>query len=233
MKAYFIFFLTISTVFSPVSDPYQVSTTLSKDQVWMKLTQFFAYNGISIKTVDKNSGLIQSDKIGFGSYCNLEGNEDSTAWALCNRIPEINTPYFHYPQVMNGELMVLVQEIGGKTQINIHFFNLNAYELTENGEYHFTTRSTHVLEKRIGQYLVESTDETLKIKIDPAHALFGEPKAQADLRAAKAKAQADWNDAEEKKAKMIEEDKTKASSLLLILAIVCGAIFGILNKDEQ
>ncbi len=224
MKTFFILFLTILTVFPTVSEPYQVTTTLSKDQVWMKLTQFFAFNGISIKTVDKNSGLIQSDKIGFGTNCNLEGSDDSTAWALCNRVAD--GKYFHYPQVMNGELMVLVQEIGGKTHINIHFFNLNAHLSNENGELNFQTRSTQVLEKMIGNYLIDAHSEPLKIKFDPANAIFGEPKAQADLRAAEVAVEKAKVDTET--ARLAAEAKKKEPvytliSIIFIFLLILGA----------
>ena len=218
MKTFFILFLTILTVFPTVSEPYQVTTTLSKDQVWIKLTQFFAFNGISIKTVDKNSGLIQSDKIGFGTNCNLEGSDDSTAWALCNRVPD--GKYFYYPQVMNGELMVLVQEIEGKTHINIHFFNLNAYLSNSNGELNFNIRSTQVLEKMIGNYLTANTSEPLKIRLDPANAIFGEPKAQADLRAAAGKTVVEVTRVRsEEEMKQSETNQTVWGVILVVLLL--------------
>jgi hypothetical protein len=228
MKTFFILFLTVLTVFPTVSEPYQLTTTLSKDQVWIKLTQFFAFNGISIKTVDKNSGLIQSDKIGFGTNCNLEGSDDSTAWALCNRVPD--GKYFHYPQVMNGELMVLVQEIAGKTHINIHFFNLNGYLSNANGELNFIMRSTQVLEKKIGNYLIDANAEPLKIKFDPANAIFGEPKAQADLRAAAEKAKVD---AETTQLAAEAQQKESMQTLWGVITIILLIFAAIKAKDDD
>jgi hypothetical protein len=227
MKAFFILFLAVLTVFPTVSEPYQVTTNLSKDQVWVKLTQFFVLNGVSIKTVDKNSGLIQSDKIGFGTNCNLEGSDDSTAWALCNRI--MDDKFFLYPQVMNGELMFLVQEIGGKTQINIHFFNLNGYHSSANGEINFIMRSTQVLEKMIGNYLIDPHAETLKIKFDPANGIFGEPKAQTDLRAAVAAAEKAKVNAENARLAVIEKKKEPVRVLLgfgLVILLIWAAVNG-------
>jgi hypothetical protein len=233
MKTFFILFLTILTVFPTVSDPYQVTTNLSKDQVWVKLTQFFVLNGISIKTVDKNSGLIQSDKIGFGTNCNLEGSDDSTAWALCNRI--MDDKFFLYPQVMNGELMFLVQEIGDKTQINIHFFNLNAYHSSANGEVNFTIRSTQVLEKRIGNYLTDAHAETLKVKFDAANAIFSEPQAQTDLRAAVAAVEKAKVNAENARLAIIDKKKEPLRVLLgfgLVILLIWAAINGKVDDSQ-
>jgi hypothetical protein len=233
MKTFFILLLTILTVFPTVSEPYQLTTTLSKDQVWMKLTQFFAFNGISIKTVDKNSGLIQSDKIGFGTNCNLEGSDDSTAWALCNRVPD--GKFFHYPQVMNGELMVLVQEIGGKTHINIHFFNLSGYLSNANGELNFIMRSTQVLEKKIGNYLIDANTEPLKIKFDPANATFSEPKAQADLRAAAVAVRKAKVDAETARLKEETNNNETWGTLLILgfIALLVWAASKVETEDTQ
>jgi hypothetical protein len=230
MKTYFILFLSILTVFPTVSEPYQLTTHLSKDQVWIKLTQFFAYNGISIKTVDKNSGLIQSDKIGFGTNCNLEGSDDSTAWALCNRV--MDDKFFLYPQVMNGELMFLVQEIGGKTQINIHFFNLNAYHSSANGEINFTIRSTQVLEKMIGKYLTDANAEPLKVKFDPATAIFGEPKAQSDLRAAVAAIEKAKAKAEQARLAAIDK-KNEPVRVLLGFGLTLLILWALVNGKED
>jgi hypothetical protein len=233
MKTFFILFLTILTVFPTVSEPYQVTTDLSKDQIWIKLTQFFALNGISIKTVDKNSGLIQSDKIGFGTNCNLEGSDDSTAWALCNRI--MDDRFFLYPQVMNGELMFLVQEVGGKTQINIHFFNLNAYHSNANAEVNFIIRSTQVLEKRIGNYLTDAHAETLKIKLDPANAIFREPQAQTDLRAA-VSAVAKTNSTTENTYSAVIEKKQEGLKVVLGFGVLLLIFWGLVNgktNDSQ
>jgi hypothetical protein len=103
----------ISTPFLQLPAPYTFTTTLSKEQIWRKIVTLFTHNGISIKVVDKNSGIIQSEKIGLGTHCNAEGQGDSTAWALFNRVPA--GYYLQYPQLMNGELMFSVdehQEIG-------------------------------------------------------------------------------------------------------------------------
>jgi hypothetical protein len=181
--------------------------------------------------VDKNSGLIQSDKIGFGTNCNLEGSDDSTAWALCNRVPD--GKYFHYPQVMNGELMVLVQEMGGKTHISINFFNLNGYLSNANGELNFIMRSTQVLEKKIGNYLIDTTtSEPLKIKFDPANATFGEPKAQADLRAAAAAVEKSKADAETARLGAEAKKKEPIYTLLSVIFIVL-LIFGAANAKPD
>src|SRR5689334_10194727 len=41
--------------------PYTDTTTIAKEQAWDKIIDFFAQNGLSIKIIDKSSGLIISD----------------------------------------------------------------------------------------------------------------------------------------------------------------------------
>ena len=161
--------------------PYTFTTTLSKDQIWRKIVTLFTHNGISIKVVDKNSGIIQSEKIGLGTHCNAEGQGDSTAWALFNRVPAGN--YLQYPQLMNGELMLSVDEQQGKTHVSIQLFNLFAFHKDAFEETKYQIRSTQVLEKMIANYLTHS-ESTLSLNLDDPLALFDEPKSQSDQRVA-------------------------------------------------
>src|SRR4051812_15137072 len=41
--------------------PYTDTATIAKEQAWDKIIDFFAQNGLSIKIIDKSSGLIISD----------------------------------------------------------------------------------------------------------------------------------------------------------------------------
>jgi hypothetical protein len=161
--------------------PYTFTTTLSKDQIWRKIVTLFTHNGISIKVVDKNSGIIQSEKIGLGTHCNAEGQGDSTAWALFNRVPA--GYYLQYPQLMNGELMLSVDEQQGKTHVSIQLFNLFAFHKDVFEETKYQIHSTQVLEKIIADYLTHS-ESTLSLNLDDPFALFDEPKSQTDQRAA-------------------------------------------------
>ncbi len=171
----------IATPFLQPPAPYTFTTTLSKDQIWRKIVTLFTHNGISIKVVDKNSGIIQSEKIGLGTHCNAEGQGDSTAWALFNRVPA--GAYLQYPQLMNGELMLSVDEQQGKTHVSIQLFNLFAFHKDAFEETKYQIRSTHVLEKMIADYLTYS-ESALSLNLDDPLALFDEPQSQADQRAA-------------------------------------------------
>ena len=171
----------IATPFLKPPAPYTFTTTLSKDQIWRKIVTLFTHNGISIKVVDKNSGIIQSEKIGLGTHCNAEGQGDSTAWALFNRVPA--GYYLQYPQLMNGELMLSVDEQQGKTHVSIQLFNLFAFHKDVFEETRYQIRSTQVLEKIIADYLTNS-ESALSLNLDDPLALFDEPKFQADQRVA-------------------------------------------------
>jgi hypothetical protein len=176
-----IVYCVIATPFLQPPTPYTFTTTLSKDQIWRKIVTLFTHNGISIKVVDKNSGIIQSEKIGLGTHCNAEGQGDSTAWALFNRVPA--GYYLQYPQLMNGELMLSVDENQGKTYVSIQLFNLFAFHKDVFEETKYQIHSTQVLEKIIADYLTHS-ESTLSLNLDDPFALFDEPKSQTDQRAA-------------------------------------------------
>jgi hypothetical protein len=176
-----VVYCVIATPFLQPPAPYTFTTTLSKDQIWRKIVTLFTHNSISIKVVDKNSGIIQSEKIGLGTHCNAEGQGDSTAWALFNRVPA--GYYLQYPQLMNGELMLSVDEQNGKTHVSIQLFNLFAFHKDAFEETKYQIRSTQVLEKIIADYLTHS-ESSLSLNIDDPFAVFDEPKSQADQRAA-------------------------------------------------
>jgi len=53
----------------PVLIPFENSTTipLSKDEVWSNLVEYFATSSISIKTIEKDSGIIYAERMLAGA----------------------------------------------------------------------------------------------------------------------------------------------------------------------
>lgn len=53
-------------------DPVVISINLPKEQVWQRVMDLFVANSISIKLMDKSSGLIQFERLGLGSHYALK-----------------------------------------------------------------------------------------------------------------------------------------------------------------
>lgn len=166
----FIFSLLILS--SSGNEPLTVTTTESKEVVWTKVLNFFSRQGVPIKTVDKTSGIIQSDKLGLGSHTVLDNESkfDSTAWAICTWSQQDKID--KEPIFPTGELFISVQENDGKTTISINLLNLQAMHSKRNfqnivtDQYYVNTiqtsselkwsnmRSTKVLEAQIAKNLL-------------------------------------------------------------------------------
>ena len=102
--------------------PFTISTTKSIDEVWSKVIDLFATKGLSIKIIDKASGLITSESFSFiGKNTNETETgtlTDPSAWIVCS-VPN--------PGQVDGSWNVRIKkdEIG-KTVININITNLVA-----------------------------------------------------------------------------------------------------------
>jgi fructose-1,6-bisphosphatase len=154
--------------------------------VWQRLIGLFVGNSIPIKLMDKSSGLIQSERLGLGSHYALKHADDSLAWALCEtvRSPEGDSFYL-FPQVINGELQVYVQEmVDGKTLLSVNLMNLKATyrDLATENEREYMIESTKRLENLIGNYL-KTYERMPSLNFDPPSATFGEAPSQVARRA--------------------------------------------------
>jgi hypothetical protein len=166
-------------------DPVVISTNLSKEQVWQRLMGLFVGNSIPIKLMDKSSGLIQSERLGLGSHYVLKHADDSLAWALCETVksPEGDSFYL-FPQIINGELQVYVQEtVEGKTLLIVNLMNLKATyrDLTTGNEREYEIQSTKRLENIIGNYL-KTYERMPNLNFDPPLSTFGEAPSQVARR---------------------------------------------------
>jgi hypothetical protein len=165
-------------------DPIVISTNLPKEQVWQRLLGLFVSNNIPIKLMDKNSGLMQSERIGLGSHYTLKNADDSTCWALCEVVknPEGDGLYL-FPQTINGEIQVYVQETEGKVLLSINLMNLTATLRDSKIEIDrtFDIQSTKRLENIIGKYL-QTYEQMPSLALDPPFATFGESPSQTQKR---------------------------------------------------
>jgi hypothetical protein len=98
----------------------------SREQVWSNIIDFFAKNGISIKIIDKSSGLITSDVTAFTwTYEKVKGGlENSNAWVVIEKIVDPESMKTLSPYQITGEWNIRVKDApGGKTLININLVN--------------------------------------------------------------------------------------------------------------
>lgn len=96
-----------------------------KDIVWDNIINFFAKSGISIRIIDRSSGLITSEE------SSIEFTRENTkgellkkdAWVVIYKLIDPNTkkqiPYYN----VTAEWNVRIKESSGKTLINVNLVN--------------------------------------------------------------------------------------------------------------
>jgi len=112
--------------------PFEITTNRSFDSVWSSTIDLFAQKGISIKIIDKSSGLIVSEKTSFLNNYSFEdvngGIENPNAWVAINKYKIGSVIY--KPQKLTGEWNVRIKSNGvNTTSININLTNIE-------GSYH-------------------------------------------------------------------------------------------------
>ncbi len=107
--------------------PYQIETTKSFEETWSKLIDLFAQKGLSIKIIDKSSGLITSEKTSFQSSYTYEDAlgkpVNPNAFIVVAKTSYMGTVY--PPSSLTGEWNVRIKQGEGKTTINVNLVNLN------------------------------------------------------------------------------------------------------------
>ena len=120
-----------------------VETTKSKEQVWANLIEFFASNNISIKTIEKDSGIVYAERT-------FSGAGGLREWADCGA--SMMAP----PIRQTMDLNVFVRDAGGsagpKTNITVNArFSETRQSAWDNSIANTDCNSLGVLERRIQQ----------------------------------------------------------------------------------
>lgn len=118
---------TIPTKGTYIKPPYTDTASITKEQAWDKIIDFFAQNGLSIKLIDKSSGLIVSDKtLVPATYENKLGMPDNTsAWIVLPKRIDPNSGKPIKIQDVVGEWNIRIKELSNsKTYINVNLVNL-------------------------------------------------------------------------------------------------------------
>jgi hypothetical protein len=166
-------------------DPVIIPINLPKDQVWQRLLDLFVANNVPLKFADKNSGLIQSERVGIGSHYALKNADDSLAWALCEAvILPGGDSFYMYPQIIHTELQVYLRETAnGTVLLSVNLMNLTASytHRVSDIDRNLAIESTKRLENLIGDYL-KTYQPMPNLAFDPPNAIFGETPSQTNRR---------------------------------------------------
>lgn len=157
-------FFFLSSCFSLKTFPLQGSysdgnfegySEKSKDVVWDNIIDFFAKSGISIRIIDKSSGLITSGETAIPwTRENSKGELiKKEAWVVIQKVVDSRTrkpvPYYS----VTAEWNVRIKESNGKTLINVNLVNPTYLTLEVGGSRSLfkkgSFQSTGVFEKMI------------------------------------------------------------------------------------
>lgn len=110
--------------------PYQTVSNKSFEQVWTNIIDLFATKGLSIKLIDKSSGLIISEKTSFLNDYTFEdktGNlENKEASVVLNKIGYSGNKSFK-PEKITGEWNIRIKDNGNnETLVNVNLTNIDA-----------------------------------------------------------------------------------------------------------
>lgn len=139
--------LTSCMTLKPVSlkgnyseSPYEVVSDKEFDQVWSNIIDLFATKGLSIKLIDKNSGLIISEKTSFLSDYTFEDKngvlENPNASIVIEKMTYEGYNQSLKPQKITGEWNIRIKEnSSGKVVVNVNLTNIDATSLVAGSQY--------------------------------------------------------------------------------------------------
>lgn len=130
---------------------YTVFFNKPVDEVMTNVIEYCLKNNISIKAIDRKSGLIMSEpyKINTYTFENTNGSpENGNAEAIIAREILVSSKYTYEPEVVFTDIIFTVKEENNKTSMTIMLANTAAY-LVAGGSCLREVKSTGYLEKKI------------------------------------------------------------------------------------
>jgi len=107
---------------------HKTYSSKSKDEVWKKIIEFMAINGVSPQVLDKESGLIVSQDMDFVSNYTFEdgdgGLENPKAWIVVEDYSYDSMLLPYQLESITGIWNIRVAEEAGKTLINVNLVRL-------------------------------------------------------------------------------------------------------------
>jgi hypothetical protein len=146
--------------------PYEFSST-SKEEAWKKIINFFTSKGLTIKSIDKNSGLITTENTSFLNSYTWENKNGSltnpNAFVVCNKV---RAPFTYTralkPDIITGQWVIRLKEEGARIIITTRLTNATGKVVIDNSasydqgpeeSYNLTVQSTGIFEKTIEEAL--------------------------------------------------------------------------------
>lgn len=134
---------------------FEATTPTPKDKVWDNIVDFFSKKGLSIKIIDRSSGLIVSDETALTwSYEDKNGKlVHPDAWVAIKKIlvSGSNTPI--KPNIITGEWNIRIKGApNNQTSIAVNLVNqryINQFAITPTAFSQGGIQSTGVFEKMI------------------------------------------------------------------------------------
>lgn len=104
---------------------FEAYSEKSKEQVWDNIIDFFAKNGISIRIIDKSSGLIISGSTRLSwTYEDKNGKPaNSSSWVVIQKLIDPGSKKPVNPLGIYGEWNIRIKEQNGKTLVNVNLVN--------------------------------------------------------------------------------------------------------------
>lgn len=128
--------------------PFNTHSERSFDEVWTKVIDYFAHQGLPIQNIDKASGIIvgmNTDLLNYWSYEKKGVPEKSDAWVVLPDIGGIS------PVQITGIINIRVKPEGSGSNVNVNLTNLVALsDKPQSPKWRtFPAKSTGVFEKLI------------------------------------------------------------------------------------
>lgn len=120
--------------------PYEVISDKKFEQVWTNIIDLFATKGLSIKLIDKSSGLIISEKTSFLNDYSFEDKsgklENPNASVVIEKITYEGFNQSAKPEKITGEWNIRIKDNGnGKTIVNVNLTNIDATSFISGTQY--------------------------------------------------------------------------------------------------
>jgi len=141
-----------------VDKPIEIISDKPYDQVWSNIIDLFAQKGLSIKVIDKSSGLIVSERASFDNNYTFEENgklKNPNAYLVLNTVKMAGSKMV--PASVTAEWNVRIKTRENKTVINVNITNISGHRHYDASQYspainvNFEGKSTGVFENEIAE----------------------------------------------------------------------------------
>ncbi len=136
------------------STPIIYTSEKTKDAIWDNLIDFFAQNGLSIKIIDRSSGLIIASSTALvWTYEDKKGVVyNKTAWVVLPKMYDQGQDKVLKPDAVTGEWNVRLKETDGKTSININLVNIQEIHYAVSGYYGHSQETKALAGRTTGKF---------------------------------------------------------------------------------